>query len=331
MNTKLIIVDGHSSVGKSSISKSVFTQINLNQAAYWLHEECENHPIRQDEFSFGALDTTEGMELNRLGMLDKWREFRDSIKSSGKICITEGCLLHAYDRYFIHSIWDEQEIAAYYSQVIDILRELNPLIVLLYRPNLRTSLEKAFAVRGNRWRDLMLKRDDKHMYFKAHTYIDENSMFDAIEFEQRREMAFFEGLGCRKVKIDTSEERWDDYVEEIISLLGFAYTKVDYYPFDPGQFVGAYRWENSAKDGKWIIGYDDANKCLFTTLFWPYMPMRCIADNVLEFVSFPVELHFKNDESGRSMFSVHGNYDWDLNDQIFVKLNDEPETGSSKG
>lgn len=52
MNTKLIIVDGHSSVGKSSISKALYKQISLDQDACWLHEECENHPIRQDEFSF---------------------------------------------------------------------------------------------------------------------------------------------------------------------------------------------------------------------------------------------------------------------------------------
>ena len=57
MNTKLIIVDGHCSTGKSSISKSITEQIKLGQDAYWLHEECENHPIRQGEFRFGALDT----------------------------------------------------------------------------------------------------------------------------------------------------------------------------------------------------------------------------------------------------------------------------------
>jgi hypothetical protein len=34
MNTKLIIVDGHSSVGKSSISKSVYQQIILSHDAY---------------------------------------------------------------------------------------------------------------------------------------------------------------------------------------------------------------------------------------------------------------------------------------------------------
>jgi hypothetical protein len=189
MNTKLIIVDGHCSVGKSSISKSITKQISLHQNAYWLHEECENHPIRHDEFSFGALDTAEGMELNRLGMLTKWEVFRDSIKASGKVCITEGCLLHAYDRYFIHSSWKENEMLAYYAQVLEVLDELDPIIVFLYRPDLRKSLEKAFIARGNWWRDLILRRDDQHVYFKDHAYVDENSMFEAVEFEQGKMLA----------------------------------------------------------------------------------------------------------------------------------------------
>jgi hypothetical protein len=307
-------------VGKSSISKSVFKQLGLDYAAYWLHEECENHPIRHNEFSFGELDTAEGMELNRIGMLDKWRKFRDSIKSSGKVCITEGCFLHAYDRYFIHSLWNENDIATYYSQVVEIISELNPIIILLYRPNLRKSLEKAFIARGKWWRDLILRRDDLHVYFKSHPYVNENSMFNAVEFEQKKMMEIFDGLHCQKIKIDTSEECWDQYVQEIISLLGSEYKKVEPYPFDPTQYLGTYRWENGTEDDNWIISYDDANKRLFTSLFWPYMPMRGIADDVFELISFPVELHFQKDKNGIWLFSVHGNYDWEYNDQLFIKM-----------
>jgi hypothetical protein len=107
MDTKLILVDGHSSVGKSSVSKSVWKQLRREQPACWLHEECEQHPIREGEFRFGALDTPEGMELNRVGMLKKWMQFRESIEASGQVCVTEGCLLHAYDRYFTSADWGE--------------------------------------------------------------------------------------------------------------------------------------------------------------------------------------------------------------------------------
>jgi hypothetical protein len=319
MNTKLIIVDGHCSVGKSSISKSVYSQIALAHNTYWLHEECETHPIRYQEFSFGELDTADGMELNRIGMLKKWMVFRDSIKSSGKVCVTEGCFLHAYDRYFIHSLWNEDDIVTYSSQVLEVINELNPILVFLHRPNLRKSLEKAFLARGQWWRDLMLRRDDLHVYFKNHDYVNENSMFAAIEYEQIKMMEIFDRLQCSKIKIDTSEEQWDHYAQEITAFLGLEYGKVDSHPCDMQQYLGTYRWQNGSEAEKWIINYDDSNKCLYTSLFWPYMPMRCTADNVFELISFPVELHFQKKENSMQ-FSVHGNYDWEYNNQLFIKM-----------
>lgn len=319
MKTKLIIVDGHSSVGKSSVSKSVYQQIAQAQNAYWLHEECEDHPIRQDEFRFGELDTADGMELNRVGMLKKWTVFRDSIRSSGKVCITEGCLLHAYDRYFIHSLWGQEEIVAYYSQVVEVMKDLNPILVFLYRPDLRKSLEKAFIARGQWWKDLMLRRDDRHVYFKDHEYVDENSMFAAIDFEQRKMMEIFDRLPCSKIKIDTSAEQWDQYVKEIIAFLGGKYGNVDPYPCDLKQYPGTYRWQNGAETEEWIIQYDEINHSLYTSLFWPYMPMRCMTENVFELISFPVELHFQMNKDGMQ-FRVHGNYDWEYNDRVFIKV-----------
>jgi hypothetical protein len=319
MQSKLVIVDGHSSVGKSTVSKSISKHISLKHAAYWLHEECENHPIRHQEFSFGELTTAEGMEQNRLGMIMKWQAFRDSILSSAKICITEGCLLHAYDRYFIHSIWNEAEIAAYYAQIIEVIQDLQPTIVFLYRPDLRKSLEKAFLARGSWWRDLMLRRDDLYVYFTDHVYVDEDSMFEAIEFEQAQMMQIFDRLKCTKIKIDTSDERWDQYDQEILSMLGVAYKKNSPFLCDLEQFVGKYRIQNGPEDYEWTIRYDAANQCLYTTLFWPYMPMRCIAVNVFELISFPVELHFQQDHNGLR-FQVRGNYDWDINDRVYTKV-----------
>lgn len=319
MNTKLIIVDGHSSVGKSSISKSVYQQIRLRRPAYWLHEECENHPIRQDEFSFGPLDTTEGMECNRTGMLKKWADFRDAICASGKVCITEGCLLHAYDRYFIHSLWGEREILAFYRQVVEVIGELNPVIVFLHRPNLRKSLEKAFLARGAWWRDLMLRRDDLHVYFKDHVYVDEASMFDAITFEQTKMMEIFDALPCQKLKVDTSAEQWEGYTREILSVMGLEYQLVAPHPCDLQPYAGTYRWQNGAEVDEWVITYDETNQCLYTSLFWPYMPMRCAAQGVFELISFPVELRFRAGARGLQ-FEVQGNYDWDLNGKVFTRI-----------
>jgi hypothetical protein len=228
-------------------------------------------------------------------------------------------LLHAYDRYFIHSLWDENEIVTYYSQVVEVIHELNPILVFLYRPDLRKSLEKAFIARGNWWRDLMLRRDDLHVYFKNHGYVDENSMFAAIEYEQIKMMEIFDRLQCSKIKIDTSDEQWDQYVQKIMAFLGLEYRNVDPFPCDMTQYLGTYRLQNGTEDDEWIINYDDSHQCLYTSLFWPYMPMSCKANNVFELLSFPVELHFQKNKD-RMQFRVRGNYDWEYNNQVFIKV-----------
>ncbi|MBT5831430.1 MAG: hypothetical protein HOH77_14675 [Candidatus Latescibacteria bacterium] len=124
----MIIVDGQSTVGKSTLSKSVDKQISKHEKSYWLHEECIKHPIRHEEFKAGGLTSNEGMALNKKSMLEKWGSFRDAIEKKNQVCITEGCLLHAYDRYFAHSVWDEEQIQDYYKDVLQSVESLNPLI-----------------------------------------------------------------------------------------------------------------------------------------------------------------------------------------------------------
>ena len=164
------------------------------------------------------------------------------------------------------------------------------------------------------------------MYFKDHEYVNENSMFAAIDYEQKRMMEIFDNLQCSKIKIDTSEEQWDQYVQRITAFLGLKYMKVDPNPCDMKRYLGTYRWQSGTTTEEWIINYEDTNDCLYTSLFWPYMPMRWLADDVFELISFPVELHFQEIEN-RMQFKVHGNYDWEYNDQVFIRIqNDHTRT-----
>jgi len=80
-------------------------------------------------------------------------------------------------------------------------------------------------------------------------------------------LALFDKFQCTKIKIDTSEEGWDQYVQEIIALFGAKFKKVVPYPFDPGRYLGTYCWQKGIEADDWIISYDETNKCLYTSLF----------------------------------------------------------------
>jgi len=320
MKHKLIIVDGQSTVGKSTLSKSVYKQISKHRESYWLHEECIEHPIRHEEFKAGDLSSQEGMALNQKSMLEKWDDFRDSIEKKNQVCITEGCLLHAYDRYFAHSVWNEDQIQDYYKKVLQVIESLNPLIIFLHRPDIRASFEKAFKARGNWWRDLICDNvPESHKYVQSQKKKGEDIVFGCISFEQEQIGHIFDQLICSKLKIDTSEEDWERYVKTITEKAGYPYCKEESKTNNLVAYCGTYRLQDGEK--LWKIGLDKDNNCLFTSLFWPYMPMRCIDDGLFELISFPAELAFQklNDELS---FTVSGNYGWGYNNQTFVKVGD---------
>lgn len=311
MKTRLIIIDGHSTVGKSSISKSVYDQLKGKHQTVWLHEECTGHPIREEEFKAGNLCTWEGMEKNRVEMLQSWKKLQKKIEKEEKIYIMEGCFLHQIDRYLISSIWTEKEISGYYAEIVEILRPLQPLYVFLWRKDLRESFQLAFHARGSWWKNLILNEPEPVGYFQSHPYTGEESIYDSILFEQEQMDAVFQSLPADKVKLETSEETWNIYTETIMKAMGESYVDKRRVQVNPLPFAGTYR---SQKGHTWRISYDAKKGLLYSSLFWPYMPMEIIKENVLELISFPVTLHFGENHSS---FIVQGDYDWDLNGLVF--------------
>ncbi len=317
MEHQLIIIDGQSTVGKSTTSQSVCEQIVQQRECYWLHEECDKHPIRDGEFSAGELTTLEDMALNKTQMLDKWQTFSSSIVTKGKVCITEGCLLHSIDRYLLISAWEDEQILQYFAEVMKILAPLNPLIVFLCKSDLKSSFEAAYKIRGDWWRDLILKRPQACGYFKTHEYTGDESIYAAITYEQDKMAMVFESLNCDKLKINTMEEKWDRYVQEIVEKAGFSYSARPSPQPDVEKYCGNYRAVTG--DTEWHINYDIDKRQYFMTFFWPFMPLKFLGDDCFELVSFPIKLcfNFHNDEVS---FHVSGNYDWEYNDRVFRKF-----------
>jgi tRNA uridine 5-carbamoylmethylation protein Kti12 len=65
VETKLIIVTGMSGTGKSTTARYISDLLNHNQIKHtYLHEECEKHPIRSDEFKIGNLKNREDLQKN---------------------------------------------------------------------------------------------------------------------------------------------------------------------------------------------------------------------------------------------------------------------------
>lgn len=330
MKNKLILLDGHSTVGKSSISKSVFEQLLMNssdreenvyQNQYignaefvWIHEECDKHPIRESEINMADIHTAEGMEINRKELLTRWKRLAKEITKSEKIYVMEGCLLHMMDRFLLESVWNSEQIEEFYLQIIKIIEHLNPFIIFLYRPDIQKSFEEAFEARGDWWRELVLGEPEPYGYFENHVYSGKDSIFAGINYEQNEMFNIYDLLPCRKMKLDTSFKDWRKYTAEIIEAMGYQYAEVTEQVFIPSDYIGTYTLLNS--EDTWKIGYDETAKSMYISIFWPYMPIQYCGQNAFTMISFPVKIQFDSDLQS---FKVSGNYEWEYNGKRFLR------------
>ena len=311
MKNKLVILDGMCSVGKSTTSKCVYEQLANQVDSVWLHEECEGHPIREEEYVERNIhDITEMNEFGEKN-LHRWRQLVKEIEQSGKVYVMEGCFFHSIDRYLIHSAWDMNQIKEYFTQVLTILQPLNPYIILLYRPDIKASYEAVYAERGEWWKELILSKPEPYGYFADHEYTGDESVYAGEQWLQEKMKHIYEYIECEKQLIDTTMRTWDDYVKLIVEHMGYTFSIRKEYEFDPNKYCGKYA-RSEEEEPFWTIKYNQEEKLIYTEFFWPCQRMRYLGNDCLELISFPAVLHFSFID-GKKSFYIESNYDWDLN------------------
>lgn len=206
----------------------------------------------------------------------------------------------------------------YYREILDIIKPLNPLIVFLHRPDIKKSFEKAFRARGDWWRELVLGVPEPYGYFEIHKYDGDESIFSGLAYEQEQMSKIFNIITGDKLKINTSDESWNSYTREIIEKAGYEYHDEESgLPPEIEKCCGAYCIQGG--EDTWNIFYEHDKKQIYTSLFWPYMPMKYIGYEEFELISFPVTLQFDT-VSDNIQFVVKENYDWSYNGRVFKKI-----------
>lgn len=314
-DTKLIIVSGASGTGKSTTSQKLAQQYQKNGIKHlWLHEEIKDHPIREEEFSIGNLYSEEGMDKNILHMYNLWESLVDKIEKSDKIYLMEGCLYQNIIRYFFPCNYPIEKITQFYDSIMKIIEKLNPTIVFLYRSDMRESFEKAFKVRGERWKNIILNKDNNGLYFTKHKYEGDDSIYAMEVNYQEIANEMFKRYQGNKIKIDTADELWENHMENITQFLGLEYNHEETmeieYPLD--KYCGKYSIRVNEYDHVLVIKSDSENENLYCqTSWWENMKLIPLGNNEFQMLSFPIKLSFQFHNDKKAMH-VTGVYDWSI-------------------
>lgn len=308
---KIILIDGISTTGKSTISDGIFNSFKMNGISVkWLHEESLN-----DINLTLNLPKHESIENDRLieemnNLYKRWFYFINNIKNDNVTYILDSNFFKNIHDYMLNSNLSIVEIKKYYNQLIDLFEIQKIYFIFLKRNNIKKSFEDAFKNRGFFWESHF----KKHLYEKLRMSINDDSSEKIYEYEQKYQElieSIFDNFKVDKTKIITDEEKWDEYLEYIMNDLGlFYYDEIqDNYDYD--KYLGNYSYEN------WNINiyYDNQKKKMFLSAFWPSIELKYLGNDTFKLKRFPLQMHFIDN---KIMFE--GDLIWDMKINTLRKM-----------
>ncbi len=309
-NKKILLIDGISTSGKSTISDGIFNSFQINGISVkWLHEESLN-----DINLTLNLPKHENIENDRLieemnNLYKRWIYFINSIKNDNVTYILDSNFFKNIHDYMLNSTLSIDEIKKYYNQLISIFETQKIYFIFLKRNNIKKSFEDAFKNRGYFWKSHF----KKHLYEKLKMSIDNDDNVEIYEYEKNYQElieSIFDSFKVDKTKIITDEEKWDEYLEYIVNHLGlFYYDEIqDNYDYD--KYLGNYSCEN------WNVNiyYDNQKKKLFLSAFWPSIELKYLGNDTFKLKRFPLQMHFIDNK-----IIFKGDLIWDMKNKYFKR------------
>lgn len=210
---KLIVFDGMSTTGKSTVSSIVFKKLNADGQCVWFHEENREHPTRIDE-----RDAWENSERFRLMWHDRWKRFLSEADANDITYVFDGCIFHELERTFLRNGWAHSVIKELFADLNELFSRHDVTLFLLYKRDLLSSFERTFALRNSQW-ELFKKKQlqaVQERYFKEP--FEDTALGSLIERIQDTMRSFFQEMTVSKYELDATSEEWELIAETAIRL-----------------------------------------------------------------------------------------------------------------
>jgi hypothetical protein len=220
--TKAIFVEGIIGSGKSTTARFLTDYLNQQQVpARFMPEGGRDHPLRVAGSLPHPFQIWRDVTLDQFitHSVHKWQVFVHAAQPADHLTIFDGQLFHGNMTDLLLLDATVSQLRAYVAQVIELLRDLKPVLIYFYQADVAATLRRVCDVRGSDWEAYQvdwklpspygLQRSLTGFAGLVSLYRDFRAISDTI----------VDTLPIPTLKIDNTDGEWDAYYRDLLSFL----------------------------------------------------------------------------------------------------------------
>lgn len=208
MKTNLIIVEGLPGSGKSTTAAMIANELSRrNKKVVCVDEGAGEHPADFADYDFPDFET------EREKILGKWRSFVQSTDKDTIYVFNCIFLQNPMCETMMRFGMSEKSSLNYISEIADIIRPLNPVVIYIDQPDVKSAIDSVLDERGNDWLNAVIDYHTSQGYGKQNNLSGYDGYIRCLEERKIRELNILKSLD-----IDYYTISQDMRVEEFIGL-----------------------------------------------------------------------------------------------------------------
>jgi dephospho-CoA kinase len=298
VRSKLIIVEGLTGSGKSTMAHFIARQLQYNSVpASWVHEGAAPHPFLID------LDTNVQRYIAEIRT--NWGAYIDRIEASTQVHVIEASFFNnLLETLLAHQV-SRSQIIQFADELLALSAPLNPTLIYLVQADVAQALERNFKRRGPGFRNFVIELATSTPLAQANGWEGYAGMVRYWQAFVALTDELYERFPSRKLKIDNTAGNWEVYNQQVVGLLSIPLIpEQSISPSEAQRLIGLYK--DRERDREFIVRV--VNGELTINLFlkvWTRLVRR--APNVFEAAGWPFEIRFEAaDSSDGLVMTIEG-------------------------
>lgn len=286
IKTKLILVDGITGSGKSTMAHFIARQLNKNGIrAKWIYELEDGNPLW---FTEDREDHKEFVENYLLKYPKQLRQIADNIEKDDQVYVIESFLFQNILMPLREA--ERSEIDAFYKEYSLVISKLNPVIIHLYQNDVEMAVRENWRRRGDSWKEMMIKSSENTLTCRKRNLKGEKADITLWQEWSKISHELYQVFEFDKMQIENSAHNWEMYRDQVCKFLQIKKNQDVEYESSFDRFSGDYKGKG------YTIKVHKLDNHLCIDLFWPNLRLISASVNEFEVEGFPIKIKFIENE-----------------------------------